>query len=38
MGHYSLFPLFLTLGIQEPSVSAEAYGTTTSILDNGVSR
>ncbi len=29
MGHYSLFPLFLTLGINSPAVSAEAYGTTT---------
>lgn len=38
MGHYSLFPLFLALGIKSPAVSAEAYGTTTSILDNGVSR
>jgi hypothetical protein len=29
MGHYSLFPLFLTLGISSPAISAEAYGTTT---------
>ncbi len=29
MGHYSLFPLFLTLGINTPALSAEAYGTTT---------
>ena len=29
MGHYSLFPLFRTLGIETPPISAEAYGTTT---------
>jgi hypothetical protein len=29
MGHYSLFPLFLTLGIDSPAVSAEAYATKT---------
>ncbi len=29
MGHYSLFPPFLTLGINTPALSAEAYGTTT---------
>jgi hypothetical protein len=29
MGHYSLFPLFVALGIENPPVSAEAYGTTT---------
>jgi hypothetical protein len=29
MGHYSLFPLFLTLGIKTPPISAETYGTTT---------
>jgi predicted dehydrogenase len=29
MGHYSLFPLFVTLSIETPPVSAEAYGTTT---------
>jgi len=29
MGHYSLFPLFLTFGIKTPPISAEAYGTTT---------
>jgi predicted dehydrogenase len=29
MGHYSLFPLFLTFGINTPPVSAEAYGITT---------
>jgi hypothetical protein len=35
MGHYSLFPLFLTFGIETPPISAEAYGTTTrTIVDN----
>jgi len=34
MGHYSLFPLFLTLGINTPARSAEAYGTTTCALQN----
>jgi hypothetical protein len=29
MGHYSLFPLFLTLGINTPAKSAEAYATKT---------
>jgi hypothetical protein len=36
MGHYSLFPLFLTLGIDKPAISAEAYGTTTCTLKNQV--
>jgi predicted dehydrogenase len=36
MGHYSLFPLFLTLGIETPPVSAEAYGTTTRTIANQV--
>lgn len=36
MGHYSLFPLFLTLGIETPPLSAEAYGTTTCTLKNNV--
>ena len=36
MGHYSLFPLFLTLGINTPAKSAEAYGTTTCSLKNNV--
>jgi predicted dehydrogenase len=36
MGHYSLFPLFLTLGINTPAKSAEAYGTTTCTLQNNV--
>lgn len=29
MGHYSLFPLFLTFGINTPALSAEAWATTT---------
>jgi hypothetical protein len=36
MGHYSLFPLFLTLGIKTPAISAEAYATTTCTLRNNV--
>ena len=36
MGHYSLFPLFLTLGIDSPAISAEAYATTTCTLNNNV--
>ena len=36
MGHYSLFPLFLTLGINSPAVSAESYATTTCTLRNNV--
>ncbi|MCE5348154.1 MAG: Gfo/Idh/MocA family oxidoreductase [Bacteroidales bacterium] len=36
MGHYSLFPLFLTLGINTPAISAEAYATTTCTLQNNV--
>ena len=36
MGHYSLFPLFLTLGINTPAVSAESYATTTCTLRNNV--
>ena len=36
MGHYSLFPLFLTLGINAPAVSAESYATTTCTLRNNV--
>jgi Oxidoreductase family, C-terminal alpha/beta domain/Oxidoreductase family, NAD-binding Rossmann fold len=36
MGHYSLFPLFLTLGIDAPALSAEAYATTTCALRNNV--
>ncbi len=37
MGHYSLFPLFRTLGINTPAVSAEAYATTTCALQGNVS-
>jgi hypothetical protein len=37
MGHYSLFPLFLALGIKTPAVSAEAYATTTCALQGNVS-
>jgi hypothetical protein len=33
MGHYSLFPLFLTLGIDIPPISAKAYGTTHRYVD-----
>jgi hypothetical protein len=36
MGHYSLFPLFMTLGINTPAISAEAYGTTTCALNSNV--
>jgi hypothetical protein len=38
MGHYSLWPLFLTLGVNTAPVSAEAYGTTTRIVENQVCR
>ncbi len=38
MGHYSLFPLFLSLGVNTPALSAEAYGTTTCTIVNGVSK
>jgi Oxidoreductase family, C-terminal alpha/beta domain/Oxidoreductase family, NAD-binding Rossmann fold len=37
MGHYSLWPMFLTLGINTAPLSVEAFGTTTSIVDNHVS-
>ena len=37
MGHYSLFPLFLALGINTPAKSAEAYATTTCALQGNVS-
>lgn len=37
MGHYSLFPLFLTFDINTPALSAEAYGTTTCELKNNAS-
>ncbi len=38
MGHYSLWPMFLTLGVTTPPVSAEAYATTTRTVVDGVSR
>tara|TARA_R110002012_G_scaffold32899_2_gene96652 strand:- start:854 stop:2368 length:1515 start_codon:yes stop_codon:yes gene_type:complete len=38
MGHYSLWPLFLTLGVKTPAYSAEAYGTTTRTTVDGVSK
>ena len=35
MGHYSLFPLFRTFGIETAPISAKAYGTTTrTVVDN----
>ncbi|HTQ26735.1 MAG TPA: Gfo/Idh/MocA family oxidoreductase [Puia sp.] len=37
MGHYSLWPLFLTLGIRTAPLSAEACGTTTCAIINQVS-
>lgn len=37
MGHYSLWPLFLKLGITNPPLSAEASGTTTSETVNQIS-
>lgn len=37
MGHYSLWPLFLTLGIKTPPVSAESHGTTTCAISGNVS-
>jgi len=37
MGHYSLWPLFLTFGISRPPLSAEARGTTTCEVVNHVS-
>lgn len=36
MGHYSLWPLFLTLGINTAPTSAEALGTTTCTIDSQV--
>ncbi len=36
MGHYSLFPLFRTLGINTPPVNAKAYGTTTRDVEDHV--
>ena len=38
MGHYSLWPMFLTLGINTAPYSAEAFGTTTRTIENNVSR
>jgi hypothetical protein len=38
MGHYSLWPLFVEFGINTAPLSAQAYGTTTSITDVNVSR
>jgi len=38
MGHYSLWPLFLTLGINTAPLSAEAFGTTTSTIEGSVCR
>ena len=37
MGHYSLWPLFLTLGINTPPLSAEGYATTNCYISNHVS-
>ena len=37
MGHYSLWPLFLSLGIDTAPYSAEAWGTTTCKIENQVS-
>lgn len=36
MGHYSLFPLFRTLGIETAPISAKAYGTTNKTVENQV--
>lgn len=38
MGHYSLWPLFLTLGIDTPPISAEACGTANREIVNQVSQ
>ena len=38
MGHYSLWPMFLTLGINTPPLSAEAYANSTRTVVNNVSR
>jgi hypothetical protein len=38
MGHYSLWPMFLTLGINTAPYSAEAFGTTTRVIEANVSR
>ena len=38
MGHYSLWPLFLTLGINTPALSAEALANSTRTVINHVSK
>lgn len=38
MGHYSLFPLFRTFGINTPPLTAKAYGTTNRTTVNNVCR
>ncbi|MCB9281792.1 MAG: Gfo/Idh/MocA family oxidoreductase [Lewinellaceae bacterium] len=38
MGHYSLFPLFLTLGIDRAPVAAKSFGTVTRTAVDGVCR
>lgn len=38
MGHYSLWPMFLTLGVNTPPLSAESYATTTRTVVDHVSR
>lgn len=38
MGHYSLWPMFLTMGVNTPPLSAEAYATTTRTIVDQVSR
>jgi hypothetical protein len=38
MGHYSLWPLFLRFGINTAPLSARAYGTTTCIIEDHVSK
>ncbi len=38
MGHYSLWPLFLKFGIHTAPLSARAYGTTTCIVEDHVSK
>jgi hypothetical protein len=38
MGHYSLWPMFLTLGINTPPLSAEAYYNTTRTVVDHVSK
>lgn len=38
MGHYSLWPMFLTLGVKTPPLSAEAYATTNRTVVDHVSK